>query len=278
MRRDREQRLGQLTNVLDEKILNILTGEYHGGLLFADALHKVSDVLDRREIRQKQIKLINTRDRISSAQKLLGHIREDVEEESVADIFACLEQSFYAKSYKAAVGDVRVSVKEFALRALAYRVQSERNVLQVFGGVKAFLFQVESLIFSFHQFIKIGNNRVVRRFQLAPIRIIGYPEFLIQLYEQQLDGVNFAVGKILIAPEKIPQKTDVLRQFGFGLERSRSVIIGGFISSRFRFEYIYNVFTRHQIDKTAAEIFRQVYIFHFGIKAYYILSALAQIC
>lgn len=97
MRRDREQRFGQFANVLHEEVLDILTRQNNGGLLFADAFHEVSDVLDCREVGEKKVKFINTRDGISAAQKLLGHISENVEQQSVADILACLMLSVTRK-------------------------------------------------------------------------------------------------------------------------------------------------------------------------------------
>ena len=168
-----------------------------------------------------------------------------------------------------------MSVKEFALRTFAYRVQSERNVLQIFGSIKAFSFRVICFKFSLNQLVKIRENGVISRFHRAPIRVVGYPEFLVELYQKQLNCVNLTVGKILVAAEEVAQKADVLRQLGLGLERPWSVIICGFIAPRFRFEYIYNILARHQIDKTTTEIFCQVDILHFGIKTNNIFSALA---
>ena len=94
MRRDREQRLGQFADIFHKEVLYILTRQNNGGLLFADALHKVSDIFHCGQVGEKKVKFINTRDRISSAQKLLGHIGEDIEQQSVSDIFACLKQPF----------------------------------------------------------------------------------------------------------------------------------------------------------------------------------------
>ena len=125
MRRDREQGLGQLADVFYEEVLDILACQNNGGLLFADTFHKVSDILDRREVGEEKVEFVNARDRISSAQKLLRHISEDVEQQSVADIFACLEQSFYAERHEIIIRNIRVTVKEFALRTLADRVQAE---------------------------------------------------------------------------------------------------------------------------------------------------------
>ena len=53
MRRDREQRFGELADTLNQKILNVLRCEDNGAVLFTDTLHGVSDVFDRRHICQK---------------------------------------------------------------------------------------------------------------------------------------------------------------------------------------------------------------------------------
>ena len=113
MRRDREQGLGQLADVLYEKVLYILTRQNNGGLLFADAFHKVSDIFHCGQVGEKKVKFIDTRDRISAAQKLLGHISENVEQQSIADIFTCLEQSFHAECNEIIIRYIRVTVKKF---------------------------------------------------------------------------------------------------------------------------------------------------------------------
>lgn len=56
--RDAEQGLGQLGDAGDGKVLKVLTGEDHAGLLLSDPLHEVSDILDSRQIGEKQIQLV----------------------------------------------------------------------------------------------------------------------------------------------------------------------------------------------------------------------------
>ena len=129
MRWDREQRLGQLADIFHEEVLDILTRQYNGRLLFADALHKVADVLDRREIGKEEVELVNTRDRISAAQKLFGHICEDIEQQSIADILARLEQPLNAECNEIIIRYIRIPIEELTLRPLAYRVQSEADIL-----------------------------------------------------------------------------------------------------------------------------------------------------
>lgn len=129
MCRNREQRLGQLANIFHEKVLDVLACKDYSGFLFADTFHEVSDIFYGGQIGEEKVKFIDTRNRIPSAQKLLGHIRKDIEQQSIADIFARLEKSFHAERYEPVVGDIGVSVKEFTLRTLAKRVQSETDIL-----------------------------------------------------------------------------------------------------------------------------------------------------
>lgn len=118
--RYREQRLCKLADVLNEKVLNILTGENYSGLLFTDTLHKVSDIFHSSQIGEEQVKLVDARNGISRGQQLVGHIRKHVEKQCGADIFACLQKSLYAEGHKITVGNICVTVEKFAFRAFAY--------------------------------------------------------------------------------------------------------------------------------------------------------------
>lgn len=120
MRRYREQRLCKLADVLNEKVLNILTGEDNCGLLFTDAFHKIADIFHSSQIGEEQVKLVDARNGISRGQQLVGHIRKHVEQQCGADIFARLQKSLYAEGYKIAVGNIGVTVEKFAFRAFAY--------------------------------------------------------------------------------------------------------------------------------------------------------------
>ena len=55
MRRDTEQRLGELPYLRYEEILDVLRSQYEGGLLFTDALHTVSDILDSGHIGKEKV-------------------------------------------------------------------------------------------------------------------------------------------------------------------------------------------------------------------------------
>ena len=104
-------------------------------------------------------------------------------------------------------------------------MQSKADILQIFGGIKPFFFRIERLVFRFNQLVKIRENWKICRLHRVPIRVVGYPEFLVELYQKQLDCVDFAVGKILVAAEEVAQKADMLRQLGLKSERFRDIFI-----------------------------------------------------
>ena len=208
--RYREQRLCKLADVLNEKVLNILTGENYRGLFFTNTLHKIPDIFHSSQIGEEQVKFVDTRNGISRGQQLVGHIRKHVEQQGGADIFARLQKSLYAEGHKIAVGNICVTVEKFAFRALAYGVQTEAYVLQCFVGVKIFFFRVIFPILTFNKVVKIRENGVIGRSHFAPIGAVGYAEFVVQLNEKQFDRVYLPIGKILVAVEKVTQKADVL--------------------------------------------------------------------
>ncbi len=72
-----------------------------------------------------------------------------------------------------------MSVKKLTLRALTDRVQTEADILQILGGIKAFLFRIESLVLSFNELIKIRENGVVGRFEAAPVGIVTDIKFFL---------------------------------------------------------------------------------------------------
>lgn len=59
MRRNREQRLCELFDLGQQKILDILRRKNDRGILFTHTLGGVSDIFDCREIGEEEVKLID---------------------------------------------------------------------------------------------------------------------------------------------------------------------------------------------------------------------------
>ena len=58
------------------------------------------------------------------------HIGQDVEEHRVLEFFVRVHQPLDTENDELVVGDVRVTVEKFSLRALAHRIDAEANLSQ----------------------------------------------------------------------------------------------------------------------------------------------------
>ena len=105
-----------------------------------------------------------------------------------------------------------MAVEVFAFRAYAHGMDSEANLLERFLCVEVFSLFVIGHKFFFAELVKILHDRKVRRFLYAVVRGVGNTESGIQLGEQDFDGVNLRIGKILVAAEEVFQKGNVLTE------------------------------------------------------------------
>ena len=102
----------------------------------------------------------------------------------------------------------------------------------------------------------------------------------VELHEEYLYGVNLRVGEILIGPEKVLEKRDVLGEPRHPLECvGRScVYLAGTIRPGFRLQGVDGVLAGHKIDIAAAQSIGEFLIFGFRVQADAGLARLPEIC
>lgn len=74
-----EQWLRQFADALNVKIFEVLRGQNDRRFFLSDALHEIANVLYRRQIRQKEIQLVNGRGGVALGEKLVAHEGQHVE-------------------------------------------------------------------------------------------------------------------------------------------------------------------------------------------------------
>ena len=112
---DREQRLRELSDRRKQKILDVLACQNYRGILFSYALHSVSDIFNCRHIGEEEVQLVDTRCRVSFAEELIRHIREDVEQHRILEAFIAIHQALDSEAQEVTVRDIRMTVEVFTL-------------------------------------------------------------------------------------------------------------------------------------------------------------------
>ena len=133
---DGEQGPGQLPNTVHIKVLQILAGQDHGGLLLPHPLEAVTDIFDGGQVAQPDVQLVQRGHGISLGEQLVAEIGEDIEQHGVLHIPAGLEEPLDAEDQEAGTGDVGVAVEKLALRAAAHGVEAQQDLPQQFPGVE----------------------------------------------------------------------------------------------------------------------------------------------
>ncbi|MPM17547.1 hypothetical protein SDC9_63943 [bioreactor metagenome] len=274
-----EQRLRQFADALDVKIFEVLRGQNDRRFFLSDALHEITDVLYRRQIRQKEIQLVNGRGGVALGEKLIAHEGQNVEQQGVFNIPAGLQQSLDAEHDEAVGGYVGMPVEEFALGALAHGVESQQNFLQKFQRIKLVFFSVIVLILILNQRVQVREDGILLRGQHGEIRAVADAPFVIELAQHNFDHVDVAVSKILVATEKIFQERNVLTELGALPEGLRSVPVAGAAAlvPGLGFQRIDHILSAHEIDEAAAEVFGEFDILMLGIKANHVFSRFEDI-
>lgn len=87
---DGKERASQLSNAWLIKVLQVLTGQDHAGLLLPYSLEAVTDVGHCHRIAEPQVQLIDSGHGIPGGKKPVGHIGEDTEQQGVPQILSCI--------------------------------------------------------------------------------------------------------------------------------------------------------------------------------------------
>ena len=160
---DGEQRLGHLPDVGDQKILDVLGGQHHGGILFPYPLHIVANILNSHRAVQEQVQLVQRGHTVSHAQKLVGHVGKDVELNGAAQLLVQIHNALNAEHQEHIVLDIGVAVEEPALRAHAHRIEAKADITQGLLGVEGLPFRIIAMVFLNTQLIQVGQNGVILR-------------------------------------------------------------------------------------------------------------------
>lgn len=279
MRGDAEQGLCEFSDRGDQKILDVLACQNDRGVLLADTLHSVSDIFNCRHVGEEQVQLIDARRRLALTEKLIAHEGQDVKQHGVLEPLVGIHQALHTEDEEVAVGDIGVSVEILGLRADAHGMDSEAHVLQGVLRVEVFPLLVVAVKLFLAQLIEVLHDREVRGLFGAVVGGIGDAEAGVQLGEQDLDGVDLRIGKILVAAEEIFQEGDVLGQPCNLLESFRRGGVDVFNAVRpcFRLQGVDGVLSAHEVDITASERRAEFLILGFGIQADDRLAGLADV-
>lgn len=129
VRRNGEQRLCELTNGRNQKVLDILTCQNDRGVLFAHTLHAVTQIFDCSHIREEEVQLIHRCRRAAFAEQFVAHIGQDIEQHTVLESAVGIHKPFHTEYKEVGVGDVGVAVEVFAFRADTHGMDAETDFL-----------------------------------------------------------------------------------------------------------------------------------------------------
>ena len=258
MRRNGEHGLSHLPHTGLVEVNKVLRCQQHGGVALTDTLEAVADVLHRREIPQPEVELVQCRHRVTLAQKHVGHVRENVEQNRRFHIRCQRIQTTDAKHEKAAGANIGVPVEEQRVGTHAHGVNTEQHLLQKLFGVKRGMASIVVIVLPLDQRIQIGQDRKTLGRETGNVRIAGDVPLSIQPGQQNLDGVHMGVGEILVRTKEVLEPGDVLSQNGGLLKSTRRVLIRRFEYAApcvpaFRFQYVDAVLSGHQINEVSAE-------------------------
>ena len=158
-------------------------------------------------------------------------------------------------------------------------MDAETDLLERFLCIEIFSLLVIGHKFFFAELVKVLHDRKVRGLLYAIICGVGNSESRVQFGEQDFDGVDLRIGKILVAAEKVFQKGNVLTEpcdlfEGFGCV---GVDILNAVRPCLGFKRIDGIFARHKINIAAAEGIAQILVLRFGIETDDSLARLTDI-
>ncbi len=171
MDRDGKERARHFSDTRLVEILKVLTGEEECRLLLSHALEAVADVGDHGGIGEPQVQLVDRGDGIARSQKLVRHIREQREQNGVAQIFRYIVQSLDTEDEEFGVCDVCMPVKKARVRSPAHGVEPKKEVAQHFARIKTGGIIV--VIGFLDRIVQIGKDGVIGRLHSGKVRVVG---------------------------------------------------------------------------------------------------------
>ena len=280
MGRDREQRFRQFPDRGNEEVLNVLGSQDHNGVPLTDTLHGIADVLDTDPVGQIQVELIDGCHRVADADQRIGHVGQDIEQHCITKPFIGIHETLNTEAHELVIDDVGVAIEVPAFRTNTHGVQSQTDLSEHLFGVQVLLFRVEVSVLPITEPVQIFQNRIVRGTQLGEVRGIRNHELLIELLQQDFQGVDLGIRESLIGAEEVFQECDVLRQSGRLLKSFRAVQIIGIIRivmPHFRLEDVDDVLTREQVQVGTAQLTSQIPVLIFHIQTDHSLARFTKV-
>ena len=170
-------------------------------------------------------------------------------------------------------------IEELCVRTLAHGVQPQQDFLQELFRIEQMGVGIVAFEFFFDQVIEVREDRIVFRSHAAEVASLRDSPFRIELGYHNLNGVDVGIAEILIGPEEVFEKGNMLCQqsaFAEGLRRSLIVRLSAVIPA-FRLQHIDDVLSRHKVGKAAAHGLAHFLLLMLGIQRDNGLSGLQQI-
>lgn len=268
VRRDGEQGLGEFTDRRNQKILNVLACHNNSGVLFADPLAGVADVLDGRHIGQEQVQLVDGRGGAALAQQLVGHVGQDVEEHGVLQPLVRVHEALDSEAEELIVRDVGVAVEVFALSSHAHGMDAQADLPELALGVKVFPLPVVGVVLLLAELIEVLHGGEVPGPLLIVVRAVGDPETGVQLHQKDFDCIDLGVIEILVGPEEILEERHMLTQARHPPEGLWGSHIGiRAVAPGLGLQGVDDVLARHEVDVAAPQGRSQILILRFGVQS-----------
>lgn len=154
---------------------------------------------------------------------------------------------------------------------------SSRSVSSVYSGI---FIPVNLPVFLFHQPVQVGQDGIFLRGKAVEVRAVVQAKPLVQPQQQNLQRVQVSVGKPLVRPEEVFQVGDVLREARAFPECRRSlriIVLFPTVAPGTWLQRVDDISPFHQIQVTAAQVFRQFPIFLLWIEPQYRLAAFPEV-
>ena len=145
--RNGKQGLGHFPDVGKQEVLNILGGKNHGGLLLPDTFHVVADVLNGHRAVQEQVQFVQSSHTVSNAEKLVGHVGQNIELNGAAELLVQIHNALYPKHQEHIILDIGMPIEEPALRTDTDGIQPQTDITQSLLGIEELVLLVIAVIF-----------------------------------------------------------------------------------------------------------------------------------
>ena len=86
----------------------------------------------------------------------------------------------------------------------------QAHLLQHFLGVEVLALLVVGVVFLLAQLVEVREDRKITGLFCGVVRAVRDAEPGVQFHEEYLYGIDLRVGKILVSPEKVLEKRNVL--------------------------------------------------------------------